>query len=104
MSACPSPIAVSPLRVASADPASDAMQDALRSHLARLRVLRPGLHMHADDVVDAQDFTASGELDAGLRIVVLLEGMVDVSYGPRRVALTSGEAVAGRTRPAGGRG
>jgi hypothetical protein len=79
------------------------MQDSLRSHLARLRVLRPGLHMHADDVVDAQDFTACGELDAGLRIVVLLEGMVDVSYGPRRVALTSGDAVPGRARPTGSR-
>lgn len=84
-------------------PPSDAMQDSLRSHLARLRVLRPGLHMHADDVVDAQDFTACGELDAGLRIVVLLEGMVDVSYGPRRVALTSGDAVPGRARPTGSR-
>lgn len=104
MSACPFPAAaVSPLHVTSSAPASDAMQEALRSHLARLRVLRPGLHMHADDRVDAQDFTASGELDAGLRIVVLLEGMVDVSYGPRRVALTSCDGVPGRTRAGGGR-
>jgi AraC-like DNA-binding protein len=80
---------VSPLKVLSAAPASDGMQASLQRHLQRLRVLRPGLHLHADDAADAQDFTASGEMEAGLRIVVLLEGSVDVSYGPRRVALSS---------------
>ncbi|RQO81650.1 AraC family transcriptional regulator [Acidovorax sp. FJL06] len=74
------------------------MQASLQRHLQRLRVLRPGLHLHADDAADAQDFTASGEMDAGLRIVVLLEGSVDVSYGPRRVALSS---AADRARVAG---
>lgn len=92
MSACPSPLVAHPLQVASVAPPTATMQDALRRHLARMRVLRPGLHMHADDTVDAQDFTASGELDEGLRIVVLLEGSVDVSYGPRRVALSAAPA------------
>ena len=54
-----------------------------------MRVLRPGLHLHADDTADVQDFTASGDMEAGLRIVLLLEGSVDVSYGPRRVAFSS---------------
>lgn len=89
---------VSPLNVLSAAPASEGMQASLQRHLQRLRVLRPGLHLHADDAADAQDFTARGEMDAGLRIVVLLEGSVDVSYGPRRVALSS---TAGQARATG---
>ena len=83
---------VSPLHVQPSAPPSEGMQASLQRHLQRVRVLRPGLHLHADDTADVQDFTASGEMDAGLRIVLLLEGSVDVSYGPRRVALSSGAA------------
>lgn len=85
---------VSPLHVSSEAPASAGMQASLQRHLKRLHVLRPGLHLHADDVADAQDFRASGDMEAGLRIVVLLEGSVDVSYGPRRVALSSSAGTA----------
>ena len=93
---------VSLLNVMSAAPASEGMQASLQRHLKRLHVLRPGLHLHADDVADTQDFTASGEMEAGLRIVVLLEGSVDVSYGPRRVALSSAAGAAvPRTRAPG---
>eukprot|EP01036_Dinobryon_divergens_P014436 gene14436-19503_t len=81
---------VSPLHVQPSVPPSEGMQASLQRHLQRVRVLRPGLHLHADDTADVQDFTASGEMEAGLRIVLLLEGSVDVSYGPRRVALSSG--------------
>ena len=81
---------VSPLHVQPSAPPSEGMQASLQRHLQRVRVLRPGLHLHADDTADVQDFTASGEMEAGLRIVLLLEGSVDVSYGPRRVALSSG--------------
>lgn len=81
--------AVSPLTVQPSAPPSEGMQASLQRHLQRVRVLRPGLHLHADDTADVQDFTASGDMEAGLRIVLLLEGSVDVSYGPRRVALSS---------------
>lgn len=68
---------------------------ALQNHLRHTHVLRPGLHVHADDLVDAQDFTASGQIEQGLRIVVVLDGAVDVSYGSRRVSL--GCAAGGRS-------
>ena len=80
---------VSSLHVQPSAPPSEGMQASLQRHLQRVRVLRPGLHLHADDTADVQDFTASGDMEAGLRIVLLLEGSVDVSYGPRRVALSS---------------
>ena len=81
--------AVSPLTVQPSAPPSEGMQASLQRHLQRVRVLRPGLHLHADDTADVQDFTASGEMEVGLRIVLLLEGSVDVSYGQRRVAMSS---------------
>lgn len=60
-----------------------------------MRLLRPGLHVHADDARDAADFTAQAEMNEALRIVVLLEGSVDVSFGLQRLQLTSD----GRPRP-----
>lgn len=79
---------------------SPQMQSQLRDHIGRIRVLRPGLQVHADDLVDAQDFQACGEIERGLRIVMLLEGTVDVSYGGRRVQLrsTAGASAVGRSR------
>ena len=59
----------------------------LRAHLQRMHELRPGLHLHSDDAHDARDLTAQTEIGVGLRIVLLLEGAVDVSYGGERVAL-----------------
>ena len=61
----------------------------LRAHLQRMHELRPGLHLHSDDAHDARDLTAQTEIGVGLRIVLLLEGAVDVSYGGERVALSS---------------
>lgn len=63
----------------------------LREHFLRMRDLRPGLHLHADDAHDERDLTAQGEMGAGLRIVLLLEGSVDVSYGQRQLKLSSHE-------------
>ena len=80
---------ISPLNVQPSAAPSEGLQASLQRHLQRVRVLRPGLHLHADDTADVQDFTASGDMEAGLRIVLLLEGAVDVSYGPHRVALSS---------------
>lgn len=60
----------------------------LRAHRSRRRELRPGLSLHCEDGCDGCDQTAQAEIDAGLRLVVLLEGQVDVSYGLTRMALS----------------
>ncbi|MDO5290173.1 MAG: AraC family transcriptional regulator [Pseudomonadota bacterium] len=59
----------------------------LNRHVQRRLALHPGLSLHADDTVDHCDFTASGHMESGLRILVLLEGAADVSYGERRLLL-----------------
>lgn len=56
-------------------------------HRQRQHVLRPGLGLHADDTVDRWDLTARGQVDSGLRILVVLEGSVDVSYGEQRLLM-----------------
>ncbi|MFG5779322.1 helix-turn-helix transcriptional regulator [Comamonas sp. J-3] len=68
-----------------AQPAADAQ---LRAHRSGRRELRPGLSLHCEDGCDCGDLTAQAEIAAGLRLVVLLEGQVDVSYGLTRVALS----------------
>lgn len=80
-----------------ASPPSPQMEAQLQDHLKHIHVLRPGLHVHADDLVDAQDFIARGEIEQGLRIIVLLEGAVDVSYGNRRLQISSAAAGSGRS-------
>ena len=62
---------------------------ALQQHQEQVQHLRPGLSVHADETVDAVDLTASGRIDAALRLLVLLDGSVDVSYGERRLQMTS---------------
>ncbi|GAB2814545.1 AraC family transcriptional regulator [Comamonas piscis] len=69
------------------EPATTAEAE-LRAHVSRLRELRPGLHLHSEDGCDPRDQTAQAEIAAGLRLVVLLEGRIDVSYGLTRVALS----------------
>jgi AraC-like DNA-binding protein len=61
----------------------------LAVHAARVRVLQPGLRVHADDAVDTVDATAHGHCAPGLHVVFLLEGNLDVSYGERRVMLAT---------------
>lgn len=61
----------------------------LRAHLARSRLLRSGLLLHWEDAHEPSDLVVHSEIDAGLRIVLLLEGAIDVSYGPQRVSLSS---------------
>ena len=72
-------------------PANDprALADAaLREHLTHLHQLRPGLQLHCEDACDACDLTAQADIGVGLRMVVVLEGQVDVSYGLARLALS----------------
>lgn len=59
----------------------------LRAHQSRQRELRPGLRLHCEDGCDSCDWTAQAQIDTGLRLVVLLEGQVDVSYGLTQLAL-----------------
>lgn len=75
-------------------PDSEPAEPALREHLRHLRELRPGLQLHSNDACEAQDLTAQTEIDAGLRIVVLLDGALDVSYGARRLDLRPGAGAA----------
>lgn len=59
------------------------------AHVAKLREVRPGLRVHADDAMDEFDATVSGQCSPGLHLVLLLEGRLDVSYGDRRVVLAT---------------
>lgn len=68
---------------------------ALQAHFRRMRELRPGLHLHADDAVESSDFTAQAQMNEALRIVLLLEGEVDLSYGVRDVRLNAGSGCGG---------
>jgi AraC-like DNA-binding protein len=64
-------------------------QPGLAAHVAKLREMRPGLHIHADDAMDEFDATVSGQCSPGLHLVLLLEGRLDVSYGDRRIVLAT---------------
>ncbi len=50
--------------------------------------------MHSEDAHDPCDLTAQAEIAPGMRLVLVLEGAVDVSYGHRRVALAPAPAQA----------
>ncbi|MBR8133192.1 helix-turn-helix transcriptional regulator [Burkholderia ambifaria] len=60
------------------------------AHVARIREVRPGLRIHSDDATDEFDAVMSGQCSPGPHLVLLLEGALDVSYGDRRVVLTTG--------------
>ncbi|WP_089342046.1 helix-turn-helix transcriptional regulator [Burkholderia singularis] len=59
------------------------------AHVAKVREVRPGLRIHADDAIDEFDAIMSGQCAPGLYLVLLLEGALDVSYGDRRIVLTT---------------
>ena len=54
-----------------------------------MRELRPGLHLHCDDTCETQHLNAQSEVAPGLRIVLLLEGSLDLSYGGTHVQMDS---------------
>ncbi|WP_175729086.1 helix-turn-helix transcriptional regulator [Burkholderia ambifaria] len=66
------------------------------AHVARIREVRPGLRIHSDDATDEFDAVMSGQCSPGLHLVLLLEGALDVSYGSRRVVLTTDGRRTGR--------
>lgn len=70
---------------------TDSCSDGCRhaAHVARMREVRPGLRVHADDTTDEFDAVMSGQCTPGLHLVLLLEGSLDVSYGDRRVVLNT---------------
>ncbi|MCW7536825.1 AraC family transcriptional regulator [Aquabacterium sp. A7-Y] len=82
-------------------PTALAVHPGLAAHAARVLELLPGLRVHADDWVDPIDATVQGQCAPGLHLVFLLEGGLDVSYGLRRVMLTTA-AASERARPARG--
>jgi AraC-like DNA-binding protein len=49
--------------------------------------LRPGLILHAAAVRDLRDLETSNSLHPGIKIVVVIDGCTDLSYGRRRFAL-----------------
>ncbi len=72
--------------------APPARHPSLAAHAARVRELQPGLRMHADDAIDAFDTLAQGDCAPGLHLVLLLEGGLDLSYGDRRIVLSTAPA------------
>lgn len=65
------------------------------------RTLRPGLDLHGAEVNDLHDMRTRAVADPGLRVLLLLDGCVDVSFGPLRVSLSARAAPAGAARPVG---
>lgn len=61
-------------------PAARARGPLLEGHF-RVSELRPGLSVHSTDAHDLHTLQSQVELDAGLSIVVLLAGQIDVSFG-----------------------
>lgn len=58
--------------------------------LLRTDCLQPGLWLHRADVRDLRDLTIQEVQGESLRLVVVLDGEVDVSFGPRRLGLGGG--------------
>lgn len=65
----------------------DAERPGLAAHRVKIREVRPGLSLHADDAVDEFDAVVTGLCTPGLHVVLLLEGALDLWYGERPVAL-----------------
>lgn len=70
---------------------STVMEEAgpLSAHKAQNRVLRPGLSFHYGAEANHEDYTGHGMVDDHIRIVLVLEGTVDVAYGKQQVRLAS---------------
>lgn len=72
----------------------------LAGHLTA-QALRPGLRVHCADGNDLHDMRTRVAVEPGLRILVLLDGCVDVSFGSRRVSVSARPERGGKPRPLG---
>lgn len=59
------------------------------AHLSQNRILRPGLSFHFGSEAEREDFVGCGRVDDQLRIVLVLEGALDIAYGDSRVNLAA---------------
>lgn len=75
-------------------------QPVLAGHLAA-QTLRPGLGVHCAEVNDLHDMRTRTVVEPGLRVVMLLDGCVDVSFGSRRVNVSARPERGGPARPVG---
>ena len=62
---------------------------ALQVHRTQVQELRPGLHLHGGDNCETHHLNAQSEVAPGMRIVLLLEGALDLSYGSTQLQMAS---------------
>ncbi len=67
----------------------------LRGHFS-VQSLREGLFLHMSDTVYSSGLVSSSVLDGGLKIAVVIDGLVDIAYGPRRFLLGDQRVHGGR--------
>lgn len=72
----------------------------LAGHLT-VQALRPGLGVHCADVNDLHDMRTRTVARPGLRVLILLDGCVDVLFGSRRVSVSARPEGGGKPRPVG---
>jgi AraC-like DNA-binding protein len=75
-------------------------QPVLTGHLTA-QALRPGLRVHCAEVNDLHDMRTHTAAEPGLRVLILLDGCVDVSFGSRRVSVSARPERGGAARPVG---
>jgi AraC-like DNA-binding protein len=62
------------------------------AHLSQNRILRPGLSFHFGSEAEREDIVIRGQVDEEVRIVLLLEGTLDIAYGRSRFNLSTSGA------------
>lgn len=75
-------------------------QPVLAGHLTA-RTLRPGLDVHCAEVNDLHDMRTRTVVEPGLRVLILLDGCVDVSFASRRISVSARPERGGSPRPVG---
>lgn len=57
-------------------------------------ILRPGLNLHFGDTTDGDNRVLRGEVQDRFRLIVVLEGLLDIGFGSKRLKLGEQENVA----------
>lgn len=60
-----------------------------RDELRRFRILRPGLSLHFGNEVQCEEAIGQAVVHDNIRIVLLLEGVIDISYGRSHIQLVA---------------